>query len=107
MINLNWKAIKKMADENKPSNTFERHAQTALVGIIILLIGWVGVTVNGNDKTLLGISVTMKYMQQDIVELKTKDADRFTGKEGRELRERVRRIEEVIRDSDFKTDSGG
>lgn len=51
---------------NEDTRTFERHAQTALVILVVALLGWVGLTVNQNQIELAKLTVTVQSLNNQI-----------------------------------------
>ena len=48
----------------KVSTTFERHAQTALVMLLVLLLAWVGKTTQDTSLAIAQMKVKVDYLQE-------------------------------------------
>lgn len=59
-----------MADD---PNTMERHAQTALVLLLVGLLSWVGITTHNTSIAVASLAVEMQYLKQEA----HKPADKF------------------------------
>lgn len=55
-----------MVDQISPVSSFERHAQTALVILVVALLGWVGLTVNANQIELAKLTVNVQNLNNKV-----------------------------------------
>lgn len=61
-----------MAEETKAAevaNTYERHFQTLIVGLTLVVLSWVGVTITNNSKTIARMDERSIAMEKTIEEL--------------------------------------
>jgi len=49
------------------SNTFERHAQTALVLLLVALLVWVGKTTQETAVAIAALKVEMEFLRQEAI----------------------------------------
>jgi hypothetical protein len=50
--------------------TYERHFQTLLVGLTLVVLTWVGVTITNNSETLARMDERVKSMEEVITDMK-------------------------------------
>ena len=61
------------AEQPKPNGSaLERHAQTALVMLLVALLLWVGSTVQRTQITVAQVQTELRFMQQKLNEPNTK-----------------------------------
>ena len=54
-------------EATRPANvSFERHAQTALVLLVVALLGWVGLTVNRNQLELAKLTIQVENLNDTV-----------------------------------------
>jgi acetylornithine/succinyldiaminopimelate/putrescine aminotransferase len=92
------------------SSMTERHIQTFLGAIILMVMGWVGFQVTEQQKVIASMQVRIESMKEDIGDikndLKVATNDRFTATEAQKRQEacndRMQRLEERIRELEFE-----
>lgn len=82
----------------------EQHAQTIIMVIVIGLLSWVGMTLNGLQTTVAQMTAKIELLQSEVQYLRAMNGDRYTAEQAardwqqnrRELddiKERINRLE--------------
>lgn len=100
-----------MADnEYSPSSPFERHVQTAIAVVLVGLVGWVGLTLQGQGIAIARMETQIIGLQAQVTALSAATADRYTStRAATDLAVRDREIEDLrtrIRDLEKKLEKG-
>ena len=87
-------------DDRRTSNGFERHLQTVLASVAILLMAWVGLTTYNTSVGMATFAERMSWMGDSILKLEKRlqqaAKDRYTRQDAqRDYTQNIRRFEAI------------
>lgn len=90
---------------NKPS-LLEQHAQTLIMVIVIGLLSWVGMTLNGLQTTVAQMTAKIESLQSEVQYLRAMNSDRYTAEQAARDWQQNRRELDDIKDRLRKLETG-
>lgn len=73
--------------ETSDSNSWERHGQSLVAGVLLILLSWVGYTVNENSKKAAVMEIKVESLVQQLYEVRKQLSsgldDRYRGTDAR------------------------
>ena len=88
-----------------PISAWERHGQSVLAGVALLILGWVGFTVNENSKNIPVLSTQVMGLERQVRELNsalaTDSRDRYYARDAaRDFASVYKELDRIRDDSD-------